>query len=97
MALGSEVDSSLLSGDGFGDVVEIVINNYHGNLHPWHLHGHQFQVLQRTDVNGGYFEGYFQNVSATPMRRDTIMVQNYGHTVIRFRADNPDKCFFLLV
>lgn len=81
----------------YGDVVEIVINNYHGNLHPWHLHGHQFQVLQRTDVNGGYFEGYFQNVSATPMRRDTIMVQNYGHAVIRFRADNPDKCFFLLV
>lgn len=79
----------------YGDVVEIVINNYHGNLHPWHLHGHQFQVLQRTEVNGGYFEGYFQNVSATPMRRDTIMVQNYGHVVIRFRADNPDKCFFV--
>ncbi|QKX61289.1 uncharacterized protein TRUGW13939_08437 [Talaromyces rugulosus] len=71
------------------DVVEVVINNYHGNLHPWHLHGHQFQVLQRSDVDGGAFDGYFANVSSTPMRRDTIMVQNFGHTVIRFRADNP--------
>lgn len=75
----------------YGDIVEIVINNRHNNLHPWHLHGHQFQVLQRSAVDGGYFNGYFQNVSSTPVRRDTIMVQNYGHTVIRFRADNPDK------
>lgn len=74
----------------YGDVVEIVVNNYHNNLHPWHLHGHQFQVLQRTDVDGGYFSGYFANVSSTPMKRDTIMVQNHGHAVIRFRATNPD-------
>lgn len=73
-----------------GEVVEIVINNHHNNLHPWHLHGHQFQVLQRSAVDGGYFTGqYYQNVSQTPMRRDTIMVQNHGHVVIRFRADNP--------
>lgn len=74
----------------YGDVVEIVINNHHNNLHPWHMHGHQFQVLQRTAVDGGYFTGhYFANVSQTPIRRDTIMVQNHGHVVIRFRADNP--------
>ncbi|KAJ5451547.1 Multicopper oxidase type 2 [Penicillium cf. griseofulvum] len=73
----------------YGDVVEIVINNYHGNLHPWHLHGHQFQVLQRTPVDGGFYKGLTSNVSATPIRRDTIMVQNNGHAVIRFRADNP--------
>lgn len=75
-----------------GEIVEIVINNHHNNLHPWHLHGHQFQVIQRSEVDGGYFTGaYFQNVSHTPVRRDTIMVQNHGHAVIRFRADNPDK------
>lgn len=73
-----------------GEVVEIVINNHHNNLHPWHLHGHQFQVLQRSAVDGGYFTGqYYQNVSQTPVRRDTIMVQNHGHVVLRFRADNP--------
>ncbi|KAL4892278.1 Cupredoxin [Aspergillus ambiguus] len=75
----------------YGQIVEIIINNQHGNLHPWHLHGHQFQVIQRSAVEGGYFAGYFQNVSSTPIRRDTIMVQNHGHVVIRFRADNPDK------
>lgn len=73
-----------------GEVVEIVINNHHNNLHPWHLHGHQFQVLQRSAVDGGYFTGqYYKNVSQTPIRRDVIMVQNHGHTVLRFRADNP--------
>jgi iron transport multicopper oxidase len=73
----------------YGEVVEIVINNHHNNLHPWHLHGHHFQVLQRTPVDGGYFTGLYKNVSQTPIRRDTIMVQNHGHVVIRFRADNP--------
>ncbi|KUL92456.1 hypothetical protein ZTR_02283 [Talaromyces verruculosus] len=71
------------------EVVEIVINNFHNNLHPWHLHGHQFQVLQRSGVDGGFFDGYYANVSATPVIRDTIMVENNGHAVIRFRADNP--------
>ncbi|KAL2838445.1 Cupredoxin [Aspergillus pseudoustus] len=75
----------------YGEVVEIVINNHHDNLHPWHLHGHHFQVLQRTAVDGGYFTEYFQNISSTPIKRDTIMVQNHGHAVVRFRADNPDK------
>ena len=73
----------------YGEVVEIIINNYHNNLHPWHLHGHQFQVLQRTDVDGGYFNGTIGDLGHPPVRRDTIMVQNYGHAVIRFKADNP--------
>jgi iron transport multicopper oxidase len=73
----------------YGDIVEIVINNHHPNLHPWHLHGHHFQVLQRTAVDGGFYKGLFNNVSTTPVKRDTIMVQNNGHAVIRFRADNP--------
>ncbi|CAG8029710.1 unnamed protein product [Penicillium nalgiovense] len=71
------------------EIVEIVINNRHNNLHPWHLHGHHFQVLQRTPVDGGFYNGLTSNVSTTPIKRDTIMVQNNGHTVIRFRADNP--------
>lgn len=73
----------------YGDVVEIVINNYQNNHHPWHLHGHQYQVLQRTAPHGGSFSGYLENVSATPIRRDTIIVLNEGHAVLRFRATNP--------
>lgn len=74
----------------YGDVVEIIVNDYHHNLHPWHLHGHQFQALQRTVPEGGYFNGYWANISSTPAKRDTLMVQNHGHFVIRFRATNPD-------
>ncbi|EQL02517.1 conidial pigment biosynthesis oxidase Abr1/brown 1 [Ophiocordyceps sinensis CO18] len=74
-----------------GQVIEVVINNHHNNFHPWHLHGHNYQVIQRTAINGGDFAGYFANVSWTPMKRDTVVVQNNGHVVIRFRADNPDK------
>ncbi|PYH73012.1 multicopper oxidase abr1 [Aspergillus vadensis CBS 113365] len=77
----------------YGDVVEIVLNNHHDNLHPWHLHGHDFQVLQRTYPYGGFFDGY-RNVSATPMRRDTLMVEPMGHFVIRFRAMNPGIWMF---
>lgn len=70
-------------------VVEVIINNLNGNLHPWHLHGHQFQVLERTAPNTGRFPGTYGNWSATPVRRDTVMLQDNAYAVIRFRADNP--------
>lgn len=73
------------------EVVEIVINNLNSNLHPWHLHGHQFQVLERTLPNTGSFPGTYSNFSSTPVRRDTVMLQPNAYAVIRFRADNPDK------
>ena len=57
----------------YGENVEIIVNNNHNNLHPWHVHGHDFQVIQRGDPNAGSFSGYWTNVSSTPMRRDTIM------------------------
>ena len=70
------------------EVVEIILNNNHYNLHPWHLHGHQFQVVQRSDPNTGPFTGY-GNLSSSPLRRDTIMANIQSHLVIRFKADNP--------
>ncbi len=71
-----------------GEVVEIIVNNNHQNLHPWHLHGHKFQVIQRSDPDTGPFTGY-KNLSSTPVRRDTIMANIHAHVVIRFKADNP--------
>ncbi|KAI9745431.1 MAG: hypothetical protein M1818_000965 [Claussenomyces sp. TS43310] len=73
------------------EIVEIVINNLNTNLHPWHLHGHQFQVLERTLPKTGTWPGSYSNYSQTPVRRDTIMIQNNAYGVIRFKADNPDK------
>lgn len=73
----------------YGETVEIVVNNNHNNLHPWHLHGHVFQVIQRGDPDVGPFSGYWANVSSTPMKRDTIMANKLSNVVIRFKADNP--------
>ncbi|KAL8719660.1 MAG: hypothetical protein Q9225_003357 [Loekoesia sp. 1 TL-2023] len=80
-----------------GDIVEIILNNInplHNNLHPWHLHGHSFQVLQRSDPNTGAFTNYSNNIAQFPLKRDTIMVNINSHVVIRFRADNPGVWLF---
>lgn len=77
------------------EVVEIVLNNNQDNLHPWHLHGHRFQVIQRSDPETGPFKGYnTTQMSATPLRRDTIMANKNSNMVIRFRADNPGLWLF---
>jgi iron transport multicopper oxidase len=78
----------------YGEIVEIVVNNHHRNLHPFHLHGHQFQVIERTPPNAGFFNGTYTNLSSIPVRRDTIMVQQGGYAVIRFRANNPGVWLF---
>jgi iron transport multicopper oxidase len=74
-----------------GEIVEIVINNLNTNLHPWHMHGHQFQVLDRPDPLYGSFNGTFRDgfPHKVPVRRDTFMLQDKSWGVIRFRADNP--------
>lgn len=76
------------------EVVEILLNNNQDNLHPWHLHGHKFQVIQRTDPESGPFKGYPTAIADFPLRRDTIMANKNSHLVIRFRADNPGIWLF---
>jgi iron transport multicopper oxidase len=74
-----------------GEIVELVINNLNTNLHPWHMHGHQFQVLDRPDPLYGVFNGTYRDgfPHKSPIRRDTVMLQDSSWAVIRFRADNP--------
>jgi iron transport multicopper oxidase len=74
----------------YNDVVELVINNQNQNLHPWHLHGHEFQILDRPDPLYGDFNGtYTRKISTAPVRRDSLMLQDKSWAVIRFRANNP--------
>lgn len=80
-------------------VVEIVLNNHDPGKHPFHLHGHDFQVLTRgADDSGDWDEEALRNGSVTypttPMRRDTLLVRPNGHFVIRFRSDNPGVWIF---
>ena len=73
-----------------GQVVEIIVNSEDPGKHPWHLHGHNFQAVARSEEEEGPFAN---NVTfpAVPMRRDTFQVHPNGNIVVRFKADNPDK------
>ncbi|RDX68855.1 L-ascorbate oxidase, partial [Mucuna pruriens] len=76
------------------EVVDVILQNANqlsGNgseIHPWHLHGHDFWVL-------GYGDGKFKagdekkfNLTHAPLR-NTAVIFPYGWTALRFKADNP--------
>lgn len=91
---GSNTNSFILKKD---DVVEIVINNEDDNKHPMHLHGHQFQVIARSedfDEPVHYDPDKQDSFSEYPIQRDTVFVRGNGYLVIRFVADNPGVWFF---
>lgn len=73
------------------EIVEIVLNNLDTGSHPFHLHGHQVQVIARSAANAGIYDGKAANFPTVPMRRDTVKVMAGGYVVLRFKADNPDK------
>ncbi|KAI0113548.1 Cupredoxin [Nemania sp. FL0031] len=80
-----------------GQVVQIIVNNLDTGRHPFHLHGHNFQALYRSEEEAGTFED--SNVTsadfpAIPMRRDTLVLYPDGNIVLRFRADNPGIWLF---
>lgn len=85
-----------------GEVVEVIINNMDKGKHPFHLHGHAFQLVYRSEeAAGSYIPGPSSSSSsattdpaATPMRRDTVLVHPNGHAILRFRADNPGVWLF---
>jgi iron transport multicopper oxidase len=76
------------------EIVQIVVNNLDSGKHPFHLHGHQFQIVYRSPAEAGTFAE--ANVTetdfpATPIRRDTVVVAPNGNAVLRFKANNPGE------
>ncbi|CAI0397290.1 unnamed protein product [Linum tenue] len=78
----------------FNTTVDVILQNANAlaantsEIHPWHLHGHDFWVL-------GYGEGRFEegdekmfNLKNPPLR-NTAVIFPYGWTALRFVADNP--------
>lgn len=73
------------------DDVQITIYNWDAGLHPFHLHGHHFQVVHKSqdvtsndpEINPPLIEGL-----TNPMRRDTVTVPPSGSATLRFTADN---------
>ncbi|KAF9896925.1 hypothetical protein BX616_006493 [Lobosporangium transversale] len=75
--------------------IEIIINNDDPGNHPFHLHGHVFQIVGRSE--GKYdpstpYPGYFD--TPNPSRRDTVLVPSEQNVAIRFKANNPGVWLF---
>lgn len=78
----------------FNATVDVILQNANmikdnvSEIHPWHLHGHDFWVL-------GYGEGKFTDKDEgrfnlkNPPFRNTVVVFPYGWTALRFVANNP--------
>jgi iron transport multicopper oxidase len=78
----------------YGDIVQIVVNNLDGANHPFHLHGHHFQVLDRARSGTGKWPHRDVNYARKPPRRDTLTVHANSFSVIRFKATNPGVFLF---
>lgn len=84
------------------EVVEIVLNNMDPGKHPFHLHGHNFQVISRSEagedddnpITYDPSNPEHNNFPDFPMIRDTVLVNPNGFIVIRFKANNPGVWFF---
>ncbi len=88
------------------DVVQIVLNNADGGTHPFHLHGHNFQLLDRQPPYGPDFYSFLDgdpvpydpsnhsDFPPFPARRDVAVLPPQGYLVARFVADNPGVWVF---
>lgn len=99
MVYGSNTNSFILQ---HNDIIEIVVNNMDAGKHPFHLHGHTFQVIARSEGSEDDDDPDIYDPSnpehtkypTYPTIRDTVLVNSNGFVVIRFKADNPGVWFF---
>ncbi|KAG8202381.1 iron transport multicopper oxidase FET3 [Candida albicans P57072] len=97
LVYGTNTNSFVLQG---GDVVDIVLNNLDTGKHPFHLHGHAFQLIERhKEIPEGedpvtYNATDHADWPEYPMVRDTVYVRPQSYIVMRFKADNPGVWFF---
>ncbi|KAI1492540.1 Cupredoxin [Biscogniauxia mediterranea] len=78
----------------YGEVLEIVVNNHDGAVHPFHLHGHQFQVVERPGSGAGDWPNRTTVARKSPPRRDTVSVYGHSYAVLRIVANNPGVFLF---
>lgn len=79
----------------FNSTVDVVLQSANilkpnkSETHPWHLHGHDFWVLAH---GSGRFDPDIDTARfnlVDPILKNTVDLQPFGWTAIRFRADNP--------
>lgn len=94
---GTNTNAFVLAKD---EIVEIVLNNLDTGTHPFHLHGHAFQLIERDVARDDDQTPLIFDVDANhtfpayPMRRDTIYCRPQSNFVIRFKSDNPGVWMF---
>ncbi|KAJ2157065.1 ferroxidase fet3 [Coemansia sp. RSA 552] len=90
------------------EVVEIKLNNPTELVHSFHLHGHNFQVIEYGPVDrptvlllpgSQYLNKPLPTIpvrryQGSPIRRDTLVIPAFSYIKIRFRADNPGVWLF---
>ncbi|KAJ2086268.1 hypothetical protein IW138_005792 [Coemansia sp. RSA 986] len=82
------------------EVVEFIFNNREWLPHPFHMHGHVFQIIEYGPASLLFEDPEApKNIptvraSGSPMRRDTILVPAYHYIKFRVRADNPGVWLF---
>ncbi|GAA5912089.1 uncharacterized protein JCM6883_007107 [Sporobolomyces salmoneus] len=79
------------------EVIDLLVINFDGNGHPFHLHGHKFQITRfAVDVTSDdpALNPPYTYDNPNPMTRDTVVVPPGGAVNIAFRADNPGAWLF---
>ncbi|CAG8649422.1 8583_t:CDS:2, partial [Acaulospora morrowiae] len=73
----------------YGQVVDVIIINYDGGEHPFHMHSHKFWVIgsERFFTDYGISPENLNFVD--PIQRDTVTVPEAGWAIIRFIVDSP--------
>ena len=77
--------------------IEMTVYNWDAGFHPFHLHGHEFQVVHKSfDVtsNDTTINPPMPEFQSNPSRRDTITIPPTGSVTLRWTADNPGAWFF---
>ncbi|KAJ2791075.1 ferroxidase fet3, partial [Coemansia helicoidea] len=69
------------------EVVEVVIKNHDYYSHPFHLHGHVFQIVETGSIRNK--DRRSKMAQEVPVRRDTVVIHGGQYAAVRFRADNP--------
>ncbi|XP_057955027.1 L-ascorbate oxidase-like [Malania oleifera] len=78
----------------FNTTIDVILQNANAlsenvsEIHPWHLHGHDFWVLGQGEGKFSKEDEKKLNVKNPPLR-NTEVIFPYGWTALRFVANNP--------
>ncbi|KAJ2086269.1 ferroxidase fet3 [Coemansia sp. RSA 986] len=82
------------------EVVELLIHNPSNLPHPFHMHGHVFQITEYGPASLLFDDPEapknISTVRATgpPVKRDTMVLPEFNYIKVRVRADNPGIWMF---